>query len=61
MDTVTRMFSESVLTATVLDRRRDLLAVHEPTLILDSTMMNENGRRAADLSHISKGVGRTKK
>lgn len=39
MDTVTKM---SVLTATVLDRRRDLLAVHEPTLILNSPMVNEN-------------------
>lgn len=33
MDTVTKM---SALTATILDRRRELLAVHEPTLILNS-------------------------
>jgi hypothetical protein len=45
MGTATKMFSESVLTATVLDRRRDLLAVYEPTLILNSTMMNVNSRR----------------
>lgn len=36
----------SVLIATVLDRRRDLFAVHEPTLILDSTVVeNVAGRQ----------------
>lgn len=37
MDTVTKM---SALTATALDCRRDLLAVHEPMLILNSTVVN---------------------
>lgn len=34
----------SVLIATVLDRRRDLFAVHKPTLILDSTMVENSCR-----------------
>lgn len=54
VDTVTRMSPESVLTATVLDRRRDKqFAVHEPTLILKSTGEREmsQGTGSGPITH----------
>lgn len=55
VNTVAKIYSVSVLTATALDRRRDVFAVHEPTLIVTcTTLVNGKTDRTADLPHIDR-------